>query len=305
MQAPNKPEKKTAMDPTFIDSHGHAYRRPCPFPNRFATAEEMLKIYDRDGIDRAVLLPLVGPETYLPQSNDDILDMVEAHPDRFIPFCNVDPRALTNSATAPFGDLFRYYQDKGVKGLGEFMPNLPFLDPLVLNVFRHAQEVGFPVCFDSRTTLGFGYGLYDEAGMPQLETCLRWFPKLTFIGHGPPFWSEIAALATPADRAGYPRYPVEREGVTPSLLRRYKNLWADLSAGSGFNALNRDHAYAVKFLNEFQDKLMFGTDICAPDAKTPPLMGLLRRFRDEGKINNEIHEKIASGNLLRLLQMDD
>ncbi len=291
------------MKELFFDAHGHAYRKPCPFPNRFATAEEMLRIYDRAGIARAVLLPLVGPETYLPQSNDDIIEMAGQHPDRFIPFCNVDPRALTNSVNAPFGDLFRYYQDQGVKGLGEFMPNLPFLDPLVLNVFKHAQDVGFPVVFDSRTTIGYGYGLYDEPGMPQLETCLRWFPKLVIVGHGPPFWSEIGALLTPADRAGYPRYPVRQEGVTPVLLRRYKNLWADLSAGSGFNALNRDHAYAVKFLNEFQDKLMFGTDICSPDAPTPPLMELLRRFRDDGRISNDVFNKIASGNLMRLLKI--
>jgi uncharacterized protein len=91
--------------------------------------------------------------------------------------------------------------------------------------------------------------------------------------------------------------------VTPVLLRRYGNLWADLSAGSGFNALNRDHAYAVTFLNEFQDKLLFGTDICSPDAPTPPLMGLLRRFRDEGGITDEVYGKIASGNLIRLLSL--
>lgn len=289
----------------FIDMHGHAYRKPCPFPNRFATMDEMLAIYDRDGIRRAVLQPLVGPETYLPQSNDDILEMVELHPDRFIPFCNVDPRALTNSCDAPFGDLLRYYRDRGVKGVGEFMPNLPFLDPLVQNFFKHVQDVGFPLCFDSRTMIGGGYGLYDEAGMPQLEKSLLRFPKLVFIGHGPPFWAEMGRLDTPGDRAGYPAYPIREEGVMPKLMRRHPNLWADLSAGSGFNALNRDLDHAVTFLNEFQDRLMFGTDICSPDAPTPPLIGLLNTFKAEGKISAQTYAKIACGNAIRLLKIDN
>ena len=288
----------------FIDIHGHAYRKPCPFPNRFATLDEMLALYDRDDIEKACILPLVGPETYLPQSNDDIIEMAEQHPDRIIPFCNVDPRALTNSADAPFGDLLRYYRDRGVKGFGEFMPNLPFLDPLVKNMFKHVQDVGFPIIFDVSAYHNVGYGLMDEPGMPQFEMCLRCFPKLIFLGHGPPFWAEIGQLETPNDRAGYPSYPLKEEGVVPKFMRRYPNLYGDLSAGSGFNALNRDPAYAVKFLNEFQDRLLFGTDICDPKAATPPQIGLLLKFRQEKKISEQVFQKIARENAVKLLHLE-
>jgi hypothetical protein len=284
----------------FIDIHGHAYRKACPFPNRFCTAEELLAAWDDIGVERGVVLPLPGPEVYLPQSNDDIIEMAQKWPDRVIPFCNVDPRALRNSADAPFGDLLRYYKDLGVRGIGELMPNLPFLDPMVLNLLKHAQDVGFPVIFDSTDRVGAGYGLVDDAGLPQLETCLRYFPKLVIVGHGPPFWAEIARLITPADRTTYPKYPVDEEGVVPVLLRRYENLWGDLSATSGFNALNRDLGYAVGFLTEFQDKLMFGTDICLPEQRSP-MAKLLVKFRDEGKISGEVFEKIARGNAIRLL----
>jgi hypothetical protein len=44
------------------------------------------------------------------------------------------------------------------------------------------------------------------------------------------------------------------------LLRQYPNLWADLSAGSGLNAISRDPAFGRAFLLEFQDKLLFGRD---------------------------------------------
>ena len=123
----------------FIDIHAHAYRKPVelplPFLVKFSTAEEVLKRYDEMGIDMGCLLPIVNPEIYMPQANEDILDMAEKYPDRFIPFCNIDPRALTNSADAPLDYLLRYYKDKGCKGLGEVMLNVPVMHPMVQNLF--------------------------------------------------------------------------------------------------------------------------------------------------------------------------
>ena len=162
----------------FIDIHGHAYRRPYPGPTgkpAFSTPQQLLKRYEELGIEQAVLLPLVSPEVYLPQSNEEILEITESFPGRFIPFCNIDPRAITNSPDAPLGDLLRYYRDCGCKGIGEVMPNMPFLHPLMQNLFKHVQDVGFPLIFDSTDRIGGAYGLYDDAGLPQLEKCLRKF----------------------------------------------------------------------------------------------------------------------------------
>lgn len=62
------------------------------------------------------------------------------------------------------------------------------------------------------------------------------------------------------------------------LSRRYPNLWGYLSTGLGYNALARDVDYAVKFLDEFQDRLCFGTDICF--ATQPlPLASFLRDLK--------------------------
>jgi predicted TIM-barrel fold metal-dependent hydrolase len=77
----------------------------------------------------------------------------------------------------------------------------------------------------------------------------------------------------------------------------------DLSAGSGYNALARDEEYAVQFLNEFQDRLFFGTDICAPDTPTP-LVDFLLRLRDEKKISETVFEKVARGNAKRLFGLE-
>ena len=291
----------------FIDIHSHAYKRIGPKQDgfvHFCTPEQLYKRYDEIGIERACLLPLVGPEVYLPESNEEILEMAENSNGRLIPFCNIDPRALTNSADAPLDYLLNYYKDMGCKGIGEVMPNLEFLDPRVQNLFKHCEAVGFPLIFDSCTRIGGNYGLVDEVGLPQLELSLRKFPNLIILGHGPAFWAEISTLDTPADRTMYPQYPVRDEGVVPKLMRRYPNLYGDLSAGSGYTALARDPEYAVKFINEFQDRLLFGTDICTADQKLP-LAEFLIGLRDNSRITDDVFHKIAKRNAIKLLDLDD
>ncbi len=287
----------------FIDIHGHAYKKLGPKQDghiHFVTPEQLLPRYDELGIERGCLLPIINPEVYVPQSNEEILEICERFPDRFIPFCNVDPRALTNSPEAPLDYLLRYYRDQGCRGVGEVMPNLPFLDPRVQNLFKHVEAVGLPLTFDISARIRGDYGLYDDPGLPQLEASLRRFPKLIILGHGPAFWAEIAPLETPLDRDGYPSYPLKEEGVVPKLFRRYPNLWGDLSAGSGYNALARDPDYAVRFLNEFQDRLLFGSDLCAADQPVPQV-AFLQKLKAEGKISEATFNKIARENAIRLL----
>ena len=287
----------------FIDIHTHAYRKECPLADgktRFATPEEVIKRYDEIGIEKGAYLPLIGPEEYLPQSNEDVIDICERSGGRLFPFCNLDPRGIQNSPDADFSIWLQHYKDRGCKGIGEFMPNLPFEDPRCQNFFKHAEKVGLPLLFDISTRIGGTYGLYDDPGLPQLERTLKRFPCFVIIGHGAAFWAEIGVLETPADRATYPSYPVKEEGVVPKLLRRYKNLWADLSAGSGYNALARDVDYAVKFLEEFQDRLLFGTDICRADQPLP-LAEFLINLNKSGRLSNKAFKKIARENAIKLL----
>lgn len=289
----------------FFDIHAHAYRASCPPANgvrAFTTPEQVLKRYDELNIERGVLLPLIGPEVYLPQSNEDILDMCEASGGRFIPFCNIDPRGMTNAPDAPLGDWLRHYRDRGCKGIGEVMPNLPFEDPRCQNLFKHVEEVGFPLVFDISDRIGGTYGLYDDPALPQLDMTLSAFPGLRILGHGPAFWSEIGPLNEPGDRGGYPGYAFEKEGVVPQLFRKHSNLYGDLSASSGFNALARNPEYAARFLNEFQDRLLFGTDICSADSELP-LSGFLLELLEQGKLVQDAFNKIARGNATRLLEL--
>jgi len=290
----------------FIDIHAHAFKTPFlqidgipPFP----TPEQLVEHYDKIGVEKAVLLPLSGPEFYAAQNNEEILDMVDRFPGRFIPFCNLHPRAINNSSDAPLSDILLKYKDKGCKGIGEVIANMSFNDPYILNLFKHVEIAKMPLTFHIASRIDNAYGLYDEPGLPLLEETLQKFPGINFLGHSQCFWAEMGTLRDPADRIGYPSYPIDAEGAVPKLMRKYPNLLGDLSAGSGCNSLTRDPEHAVKFMTEFQDRLFFGLDICSPPAGVPNLVTFLLEMKDSGKISQEIFNKIARENAIRLLDL--
>lgn len=299
----------------YIDIHSHAYFKPAPFVTKFFTPELLIEAQDKNGIEKGVLLPVVNCEIYLPQTNEDILDMAEKYPDRFIPFCNVDPRALTNSPDAPLEDVLQYYKDRGCKGVGEVMPNLEVKDPKVQNLFRAAEKVGLPLIYDGSDQKDGDFGLYDDPGLPQLEHSLQVFPKLTILGHGPVFWAEIARLETPGERGfvfgptdheqhGYlNNNKIKEEGVVPKLLRRYPNLHLDLSDATAYNALTRDIEFGTAFLEEFKDRAYFGTDFCHKDYSDVPLAKTLIEWKNDGLISKEAFEKIERENAIKLLNL--
>lgn len=288
----------------FVDIHVHARSIPgAPRHGKqaYATPEQLIERYDAIGVESAVLLPGVSPEcSYVPQSNEDVLTICKRFPRRFVPFCNLDPRAMTNSPDAPLNEILSFYRDQGCKGVGEMTANLPFDHPMVENLFKHCEALGLPVTFHIGPSIGGCYGLYDEPGLPLLEGALAKFPGLTFLGHSQPFWAEIAPLENEVDRCGYPKGPVSGDGAVLRLMRKYTNLHGDLSAGSGHNALGRDIDHAARFLDEFQDRLYFGTDICAPDTATP-LVGFLTEMLEHGRISRAVFQKVSHDNAVRLL----
>ena len=288
----------------MIDIHAHVTYFGGPprlDGTRNLTPEGLIEIYDRLGVDRAVLLPNIGPEhSFCVRTSEEVLHVCREFPDRYIPFCSVDPRALTNTSDAPLGHLLEYYRDNGCRGVGEVTANLPIEDAFVQNLFKCSAAAGLPVTIHMAPQVGGFYGLVDEPGLPGLRATLERHPTLTVLGHSQMFWAEMAPLREGADRFRYPDTPIDEEGATVRLLRDCPNLVGDLSANSGLNALRRDEAYAVGFLNEFQDRLCFGLDICQPKSPTG-LVDLLKRFRQEGKISEDVYRKVTVDNATCLL----
>ncbi|OGV62639.1 MAG: hypothetical protein A3K19_08630 [Lentisphaerae bacterium RIFOXYB12_FULL_65_16] len=293
----------------FIDIHGHTTTYPeLVFPGRkepFATPEQLIAMYDEVGITKAVLLPCVNPEClHMVQSNEEILDVAARYPDRFIPFCNLDPRLMFNTPKADFSPLLEHYKAKGCKGIGEVCANLWFDDPRVTNLFDHAQKCSMPVTFHVAVRDGNIYGLIDELGLPRFEKQVQAHPELVFLCHSQSFWAHMSADVTAETWGGYPKGPVVKGGRVPELMRRYPTVCGDLSAGSGHNAVSRDPAFGYEFLDEFQDQLLFGTDVCSP-ANRADVLVWLKNVLDAGlaekRISQAVYDKVTHGNAERIL----
>ena len=114
------------------------------------------------------------------------------------------------------------------------------------------------------------------------------------------FWSAISGDANEENWMGYPSGPVTPGGKLPELLRKHDNLWGDISAGSGNNALVRDKDFGFRFLEEFQDRLLFGTDLCWPKQEVPQI-DTLKNALAGGHISRQAYEKITHENVEKLL----
>lgn len=272
--------------------------------DNYCTPSQLKEIYEKLGVEKAVLLPLVSPECLFDaNTNREIKAVVDENPETFYWFCNIDPRSGRNSADSDLSHFLNFYKKHGAKGVGEITANLYFDDPMTLNLFSHCEKCNMPVLFHIGGK-GNDYGLIDELGLPRLEKVLKMFPNLIFIGHSQKFWAEIGDDANDANRNGYPSGKVS-PGRVVELMRKYPNLHADLSAGSGYNAMARDPEFAYQFMEEFKHRLYYGTDICAPDNINDPRVKLAS-FLDEAMLNNKIsydaYESISRLNALRILE---
>ncbi|HRU04675.1 MAG TPA: amidohydrolase family protein [Candidatus Brocadiia bacterium] len=292
---------------TVIDIHEHVILKPGFMDPEMGgvtvtTAAELVEIADKNGIDKMVALPLTSPETFsFVQSNEEVFQACDAFPGRFIKFCNVDPRLKCNSLTYDFAPVLSYYKQQGARGLGELTANLWWDDPRVQNLLRGCEAVGLPVIFHIATHEYNTYGLVTDLGLAGLERALQRFPRLQLLGHSQAFWSEVSGDVNAQNRGGYPKGKVTPGGRVPELMCKYANLWGDLSAGSGFNAVSRDPEWGYDFFEEFQDRLLMGLDLCTPRNTECKLVNYMREGQASGKIKQSVFEKIMGKNAERLL----
>lgn len=231
------------------------------------SAGQLLQWMDQNDIAQAVVLPLVSPESssYL-LTPDFVLEATRPHRDRLIPFCSIDPRTSYSGGLKGLTDMLRKYADAGAKGFGEHKPGVHVDDPRNMTIYAACGELGLPVLFhlDQLRNL-------DEPGLPGLERALKDHPNTKFIGHGPGWWASISGNITAADLARYPDGKVQPGGAIDTLMEKYPNLYGDLSAGSGAQAISRDPEFGKQFLIRRANRLMFGTDYLSPGQEVPQL----------------------------------
>ncbi|NLT42365.1 MAG: amidohydrolase family protein [Anaerolineae bacterium] len=297
----------------IIDFHIHIgdFRSLTETKLQPVTWENLFQRMDDEGIDKAVLLPVfvssenyIGPRFITEGGMDARTQVLEAQQylDRIIPFGNLDCRWLGNSDKADYSPLLDWFQEHNCVGIGEVTSNVPIDDPRNINMFRQCGDRGLPVTIHNVGYLPGTYGLQDFPGMPGLAKLLETCPQTNVLGHGQGFWAEMGAGISMEDKMRYPKGPITEEGALPKLMRRCPNLYGDLSAGSGHNAITRDPEYGIRFINEFQDRLLFATDVCfgGLDSRMPHL-NTLRGWLSEGKISQTVFDKVTHKNGLRLI----
>jgi predicted TIM-barrel fold metal-dependent hydrolase len=282
--APAQPGGKSAFP--IIDFHAHfgiLLRESYP-KKPGLTPEMLLEFMDENGIALAVLLPLESPEGgwgYL--LTEDAIAARDKYPDRFIAFMDIDPRYPNTAAL-----IDHFVKDCGCRGFGEHVNGLKFDDPLNKIIYAKCDEHGLPL------VIGDDVGAYDEAGLPRLEKCLKEFPNVKFCGHGVNFWSAISGDDNRAP--DYPKGPITPGGALDRLMSKYENLYCEISATSGYNAMTRDPEYSHGFIKRHWRRITWGTDIVYPGHPIP-----LIKWLKELDMPQEIREAIAFRNARRLL----
>jgi predicted TIM-barrel fold metal-dependent hydrolase len=225
---------------------------------------------------------------------DDILATRDRFPDRFLAgYC---PHPLLPDACDL---LYAAAHMHNVQICGEWKFRVLIDDPRCIELFRLAGQLGMPVVLH----LDVPYLLNSEeqsvyqhlwygGTVDNLERALQACPDTNFVGHAPGFWREISGDAATSVTA-YAKGPVLPGGKLCRLFTEYSNLHADISAGSGLFALQRDPEHACEFIERFADRLLFGRDYYGQE---------LHDFLQTLNISAEATEKIYWQNAEGLLK---
>ncbi|MDZ4288447.1 MAG: amidohydrolase family protein [Prosthecobacter sp.] len=139
-------------------------------------------------------------------------------------------------------------------------------------------------------------------GYDRLHTMLAKYPKTNFIGHAQAFWGNIDKNHD--SKENYPKGKVTPGGLTDRYLSDYPNMFADMSAGSGLNALTRDEDHTKGFFDRHQDKILYGSD-CAdrlgrgPGCQGAGTIAMIRKLAP----NKTVERKILFENAKKLFRI--
>ena len=255
------------------------------------------------GITTTILLPagrpVARPSTHDGASNglqaeasgfDACRAFAAAHPRRFLVAANEVPD-LEDAVGVLATQLSR-----GAVMIAEQKFGVACDAPEMQAIYRLASERQVPVL------MHWQFGRYNH-GFERFHTMLAKFPDVAFIGHAQTWWANIDARH--ADQTVlYPKGRVTRGGLTDRYLADYPNMYGDLSAGSGLNALTRDEEFTRDFLARHQDKLLYGSDCndhvgSGPSCQGAQTIAAVRRLA----ASRTVERKLLHDNAQRLFRL--
>ncbi len=127
----------------------------------------------------------------------------------------------------------------GAQGFGEMKFHVAADGPELRRMYALAAELHVPILIHFQEVDHFpDEGTWSTGFARTFESILKAYPKTTFIGHADAFWANVSADYH--NEAAYPAGPIKRGGLTDKWLGDYPNLFGDMSANSGNNAMSRD-----------------------------------------------------------------
>ena len=176
-------------------------------------AEFTVSAMESANVEKCILSAWYGPQGDL-ISNDDVLEMIQKHPGKFLGMVGVD---LLNPVQA-LRTMRKYVKEHGFVGLRiiQWLWELPCTHALYYPLLAECVELDIPVCMQVGLT---GPLRSSETGRPiHIERIALDFPDLKIVcGHiGAPWHNEMIAFATKfpnvyIDTSAYKpkRYPKE------------------------------------------------------------------------------------------------
>lgn len=241
----------TAKEPVIdIHQHIHYHER---------TDEDLLAHQRGMGITKTILLP-AGRPVNSPSTHNGVSNglQVEAggNAECYL-FAKQHPKEFLFGACA-VPDMkdglyeIEKYLKLGAVAIGELKFGVECDSPEMQKIYELAQAYDVPVI------MHWQHKMYNY-GFDRFYKMLEKYPKVKFIGHSQTWWANIDKNHLDQSIL-YPKGPVTPGGITDRYLSDYANMYGDLSAGSGLNALTRDEEHAKHFLEKHQDKLIYGSD---------------------------------------------
>lgn len=280
-------EPTDKVRPKLVDCHLH-------INHSGRSVEDTIRHMDETGTDQAFILPLETGEGGVVLHSETVLHAFHTYKDRVIPFCQTDIRR------PDVLDRIRAYHLQGCRGIGEQKEHLPLNDPRVEAVIALCDELDWPITIHFQDgERGYNQGLAEH-----LDGYLKKYRRVRIIGHAQTWWANISADVPSPTETLYPKGSVKPGGVLDRLLGEYPNLYADLSAGSGFNALSRDEDFTAGFIERHPKQLLFGSDCPCYDGHGAEFKGVcysqrLQTFLKRMVTDEAVLADIFANNALR------
>jgi len=211
--------------------------------------------------------------------NDACRKLAKEHPDKFLFGANEVPD-LPDAVETIEKEL-----KAGAVVIGEQKFGVACDSPDMQKLYVLAEQYGVPILMHwQHTTFNSGFDRFPKM--------LEKYPKVAFIGHAQTWWANIDKDHQDQSVL-YPKTKVAPGGWTDRYLSDYPNLYGDLSAGSGRNALSRDEDHGREFLKRHASKLLFGSDCIDVAGRGPDCIGagtlaLIRKLAPDRETRNKI-----------------